>query len=199
MEKYEEAIINYDIVITLDNNAATAYNNKGICLFKLKKYKDAIENYTIAQELEPNYLDVYINKGTCYKTLNKIFDAIEQFDKALEIKEDYALAYYNKGLAYKTLKGEDNLNKALEMFNLAIKYQDDYYNAYFNKGCILIELDEYVEAINAFNKCKQLKEEDEECIQECDNKINECVEKSRQKGYDINIKYEEVSEKNSDK
>ena len=112
--------------------------------------------------------------GTCYKALNRIFDAIQQFDKALEIKNNFSLAYFNKGMAYSTLKGDENLKIAINLLDLAIKYQEDYYDAHFNKGCILMDLGEYSEAIEVFNKCKELKGEDEEGINECEEKIREC-------------------------
>ena len=111
--------------------------------------------------------------GTCYKSQNRIFDAIQQFDKALELKSDFSLAYFNKGMAYNTLKGEDNAKKAIELLDLAIKYQDDYYDAYFNKGCILMNLGNYGEAIQTFNKCKELKGDEND--EECEQKIKECA------------------------
>ena len=75
-------------------------------------------------------------------------------------------------MAYNTLAGEDNAKKAVELLDMAIKYKDDYFEAYFNKGCILMRLGEYIDAIQIFNKCKELKPE--EATDECEAKIKEC-------------------------
>ena len=130
--------------------------------------------------------------GTCYKNQNKIFDAIQQFDKALELKNDFSLAYFNKGMAYNTLKGEENSRKAIELLDMAIKYQDDYYDAYYNKGCILMNLGEYGEAIQMFNKCKELKAD--ENIDECEQKIKECGLMINNGGNKLNFQEEDEEE-----
>ena len=101
-----------------------------------------------------------------------MFDAIQEFDKALEIKQDFALAYLNKALVYNILNGEENARKAIELLDLAIECNDRYYDAYFNKGCILKKLGEYEEAMENFNKCREIKgsqydEESEKRIKEC--------------------------------
>ena len=45
LNKYEEAIICYDRIITIDANNSNALLNKGLMLYNLNKYEKAIECY----------------------------------------------------------------------------------------------------------------------------------------------------------
>ena len=96
---------------------------------------------------------------------------MNEFDKALKIKRDYANGYFNKGLIYRLLKGEDNLLLAIKNFDWTIKYNKNFSQAYYEKGLCQLELKNYANAVDSFNKCKELSPEDAE---RCDSKIDIC-------------------------
>jgi tetratricopeptide (TPR) repeat protein len=46
--EYDNAILNYDRVISINQNHADAYSNRGLAYFNLKDYKKAIQSYSRA-------------------------------------------------------------------------------------------------------------------------------------------------------
>ena len=60
---------------------------------------------------------------------------------------------------------------AIKNFDYTIKYNKNFSQAYFEKGCCQIELGNFANAVDSFNKCKELSPEDAE---RCDEKINIC-------------------------
>ena len=47
LERYEDAIYCYDIVISLNSHLANTYYNKGVALANIERYEDAINPMTI--------------------------------------------------------------------------------------------------------------------------------------------------------
>lgn len=68
-EKYEEAITSYDEAINLNPNYISAWNNKGIALFRLGRYEDAIGCYDKALEINPNHANAWYNKAKALRGL----------------------------------------------------------------------------------------------------------------------------------
>ena len=96
---------------------------------------------------------------------------MNEYDKAVKIKPDYANGYFNKGLVYKLLKGEQNILLALKNFDWTIKFNPKFSQAYYEKGLCQIELKNFANAVETFNKCKELSPQDTE---KCDAKIELC-------------------------
>ena len=88
-------------------------------------------------------------------------------------------------MIYNLIKGEVNYKYAIQQFDLAIKYNNDFHEAYYEKGISQMQLGNYADAIDSFNKCKQIdKEETEKCndkIKECKEAINKLVENENNK------------------
>ncbi len=70
-EKSEEAIVAYDRATELDPNHVSAWNNKGIALFRLKRYQDAINCYDKALALNPNHANAWYNKAKALRGLGQ--------------------------------------------------------------------------------------------------------------------------------
>ena len=104
-ENYDDAIVYYDKVIELNPSYISAWNNKGIALYRLKMYESAINCYDKAIEIDPNHANAWYNKAkairglaqTCLDKANEdrtsaaklINQALGLFDSANEC--------YNKG------------------------------------------------------------------------------------------------------
>ncbi|MFA5383053.1 MAG: tetratricopeptide repeat protein [Candidatus Micrarchaeia archaeon] len=99
LEKYEEAIENYDKAIELNPKDAGVYNNRGVAKAILKRYIEAIKDFDKAIELNPNYASVYNNRGAAKAKLEKYKEAIKDFDKAIELDSTYESAHYNRKIA----------------------------------------------------------------------------------------------------
>ena len=62
LEKYEEAIAEFDRAIELEPRDENTYNNKGNALRELGRYEEAIAEYDKALEIYPDYLKALENK-----------------------------------------------------------------------------------------------------------------------------------------
>lgn len=78
-ESYEDAILDYDHAINLNPSYVSAWNNKGIALYRLKRFEDAISCYDKALEVDPNHANAWYNKAKAFRGL-----AQTQLDKANE-------------------------------------------------------------------------------------------------------------------
>ena len=150
---------------------ATAYNNKGVCLYRLEKFDEAIDNYSKAIELNPYYLDAYINKGICSRDMGKLSEADKEFKKALELYPNNYLVYYHLGITFSRMD-KKYWNKGMDYFELAIRYKPDYSETYFQKGILEMKMGLYGDAIQSFLKCKELRKKNDA---ECEKKIKECT------------------------
>jgi tetratricopeptide (TPR) repeat protein len=106
LNKYDEAIICYDRIISIDANNFNAWLNKGILFYKLNKYEKASECYDRAIGLN-KYEKEFKENG---KIIDYYHQAIEKDPKNIE-------ALNAKGLALEKLGKYD---EAIHLFNLVI-------------------------------------------------------------------------------
>ena len=85
LQKYEDAIDNFNKVIESDPNFKEAVLNKGIALLNLSQNEDAIEHLNKVIEIDPNYKEAYLYKGEALWDLKQYQDAIEFFNKVIEL------------------------------------------------------------------------------------------------------------------
>ena len=72
LNKYQEAINNYNKAIELDPKNFEPYKNKFCPLYNLKRYEEAFETCDKAIKLEPNHHDIQEVIDNRIKALNKI-------------------------------------------------------------------------------------------------------------------------------
>jgi tetratricopeptide (TPR) repeat protein len=53
MAKYDEAIVCFNMAISLTPTYAKAFNRRALCLYKLGCYEEAIQNFSRAIQLNP--------------------------------------------------------------------------------------------------------------------------------------------------
>ena len=85
VKKWDEAVLDYQRVISHNPKIAEAYANLGVAYFGLKRYQDAIKEFNNAIKLNPNYAQAYFNKGLAYKRLHNEVAALEQINKSCEL------------------------------------------------------------------------------------------------------------------
>lgn len=90
--KNEEAIAAYNKVTDLNQDHISAWNNKGIAMYRLKRYEEAINCYDKAIEINPNHANAWYNKA---KTLRDM--AQSYLDKANDDRAS-AAKWINKSL-----------------------------------------------------------------------------------------------------
>ncbi len=63
VEKYNEALANYEQAIQSDPQDATAYLGKGFVLCRLRRYKEALTAYEQAIQFDPHDATAYLGRG----------------------------------------------------------------------------------------------------------------------------------------
>ncbi|WP_314295614.1 tetratricopeptide repeat protein, partial [Fusobacterium periodonticum] len=119
LEKYQEAIKDYDKAIELNPNNASYYFVRGYAYGELEKYQEAIKDYDKAIELNPNYKSAIENKEFSLKKL-------KNFSQTSEISEPKYQIIFNKAKALH-LQGEidDNFKKSEKEFSSFINKHKD--------------------------------------------------------------------------
>ncbi len=157
LERYEEAIRDYDKAIELQPDYAAAYHNRGLAKNSLQRYEEAIKDYDKVIELQPEDAEAYHNRGVAKYDLQRYEEAIADYDKAIELQPKLAKAYYNRGLAKHDL---ERYEEAIADYDKAIELQSEDANAYNNRGLAKYNLERDEEAIRDYDKAIELQSED---------------------------------------
>ena len=109
----EEAIKQYLLSITINNNyalsqynIATAYNITG-------EYEKAVEFFSKAISLKNDYIEAIIGVGKSYRAIGESRLAIKELKKAVDLDRDCAEAYLHLGLAQVSEGDYDEANNSL--------------------------------------------------------------------------------------
>jgi len=125
IQKYKEAIADYNRYIQLNPNNYSAYQNRGTAHERLKQFDEAIYDYNKVIELKPLDTIAYFNKGVVYDVLENPWQAIREYDKTIMLDPRLAKAYYNRGAAYEKI---ENFDKAIEDYEKAMKLNPRYWD-----------------------------------------------------------------------
>jgi len=85
LECHQEAIENYQLVISLDDNMTSAYFNMGNSYYELTQYENALTQYEMAYEIDEMDVNFVNSIADCYTMLNQYEEAKEYYRKALEV------------------------------------------------------------------------------------------------------------------
>ncbi|MBU7046803.1 MAG: tetratricopeptide repeat protein [Theionarchaea archaeon] len=145
LQRYVEALENYEEAVKLNPKNFYAWYNKGTALLKLKRYEEAHESFKKASETEKGKEKpiVYNYKGYALLKLERYENALIDFEKAIRLLES---PEETTDFRPKEKSGE-------------------YFYVLYNKGFTLLKLGRYLEALKVFNRAMNL-EEEKEIIQE---------------------------------
>ncbi len=151
LNRYQEAVENYNKSLEFTPGDAVANLAKGIALFLSGRYNEALESYDKAIDSKPNYAFAYNNRGIVFLMLGQIENALESYDKAIEINPHY-FYYLTRGQALSVV-GQNQ--KAIDSYNESIKLKPNY-DAYICKGMILDNSGREEEAFGCFEKAIEI-------------------------------------------
>ncbi len=157
----DEAIKALDKAIEKYNRHAQAYERRARVNFILKKHHDALRDYKKSLGIDPNNPYAYFGRATVLLHQEKIEDAVE--DLHMAIKKSVALQEIH--WKARKLKGETHLrlNQLSEaefelklftkrQFNKESSLNMHKREAFYEYGLVLIGLEKYVDAIEAFEQ-----------------------------------------------
>jgi len=137
LEKYKDALADFNTALSIDDKNADAYFWRGRTLYVLQKYDSAINDFNIAIKIDDsNDKDIYYFwRGVAYTLYNKCDSAINDLKIAISLndKNDNSTYYYSRGVAYNLCKKYDF---AIIDLNTAIKIDSTFDNYYYVRGKI---------------------------------------------------------------
>jgi len=129
LQKYEEALAEYDTAISLAPKHASAHANRALCLKRMGRLQEGLESYRVALEMEPDDVVTLRNYALALESAGSWEDAASQWTRLSELQpEDVQIATHKAGVLFR-LKRYEEAAKAFErVLHLDPGLADDYYN-----------------------------------------------------------------------
>src|SRR5690606_8040876 len=88
MERYQEALESFDMVIALDSSNAQAYNDRALVLSGgLNQYEEALASLEAALQIEPLNANTWYNKGIVLEKMGRNNESLDAYGKAIDLNE----------------------------------------------------------------------------------------------------------------
>ena len=153
MERYEEAIADYERAIESLPDAPDLYLNYGNALTHVERYEDALAAFEIAFFLDQQNAEIYASRGLALASLGNVQAALADYDRALELDPSNLETYVNRGNLYQAL---GLVLEAIADFDQAIELDPTLVEAYNGRGLAYGNLQEYEQAIQDYNRALEL-------------------------------------------
>ena len=153
LKKYEDAIINFNKAIKLQNDFFNSFRYRGESKSKIGKYKEAIKDLDKAINLEPNLSYLYFIRGRIKDSLFKYAEAIKDCNEAITLDPNNSLHWESRGYTNYQLK---KYTEAIKDCNEAIKLKPDSFYAICLRGLVKEKLGNYEEGLKDFDKAIDL-------------------------------------------
>ena len=96
MERFEEALTNFDRALQMQPNLAEIYLNRGNVLSDLFRFAEANTAYEVALRINPNLAAAHCYRAIALHALGRFDEALSGFDKAIALQPDFGEAWFNK-------------------------------------------------------------------------------------------------------
>lgn len=153
INKYNEAIENYKLIIALKDESSYPLLRMGICYDKIGNYKKAIQNFNDCVKIDPQLNKAWYLLAEIYYKNQKYNSAILNIKKAIDINsenENYWKLYAKINIGLKLYEEADiGFQKIIELGEA-----DE--SIWIAKTDVLIKLGEYNHAIDILEKCYEL-------------------------------------------
>ncbi|MEA5616676.1 tetratricopeptide repeat protein, partial [Cronbergia sp. UHCC 0137] len=117
MERYPEALQDFDLAIQLDPKYTWAIANRGDTYRLMERYPEALQDFNLAIQLYPKDTWAIANRGEIYRLMKQYPEALQDFNLAIQLDPKYTWAIAGRGETYLILK---KYNQAIEDLSQAI-------------------------------------------------------------------------------
>lgn len=154
MERYDEALESFDMVITLDPSNAQAYNDRALILSGAKNQDlDALASLETALQIDSLNANIWYNKGMILEKIGRYNQSLEAYSRATDLNEDLDRAWYRLG---HVLMLTESYNESRASLEKAIELNSGNAEAWNDMGLVLRKLNRNVEARDSFRRAAQL-------------------------------------------
>ena len=119
-----QALASFDRALALDENDASAWNDRGIALGNLGRHEEALASYDRALALDGSNAGAWYNQGSALGQLGRPEEALASFDRALALDGSNAGAWENRGVALYNLGRPEEALNSLNRALAAVAEQD---------------------------------------------------------------------------
>jgi tetratricopeptide (TPR) repeat protein len=129
--RYDEAIINFDSALEIDQKNSESYNRRGLAFFRKKLLVRAESDFKEAIKYNAMNYSAYLNLGDLLASKGDMDKAIDNYSKAIELNDTHVESYDGRGYAFYS-KGE--YDRAIADYSAAVKINSNIDNIYARRG-----------------------------------------------------------------
>jgi len=154
MQRYQEAVDSFDMIIALDSSNAQAYNDRALILAGgLDRDEEALASLEAALQIEPLNANIWYNKGLVAEKMERHNEALQAYGRAIDLNQGLDRAWHRQG---HVLMLNGRYNESLASLEKAIELNSENAEAWNDMGMVLMELERNDEARECFQKAAQL-------------------------------------------
>lgn len=148
LNRFLEALADYDRIITLMPGDAAAYRQSGDMLRSLGRSEEALARYQKALTLKPDLAEAHYGVGSILAEKGQHESALVSLDRALSINAHLTEAHNNRGVILASMGLSE---EALISYQRAINANPDNAEAYYNRAVLLKEMGKPEAALADYN------------------------------------------------
>jgi tetratricopeptide (TPR) repeat protein len=149
LNRYEEAIVDYQHAVSIAPDYVDALNNLGTVFHKLGRFEEAVDAYNRMIKIKGDCGLAHNNIGAAYYHLGRYEEAIVALRRALELTPQEPKTHYNLAKTYSNL---GRYEEAVDSFLNAIRLRPDFFEAHSELGTVYCQMGRPNEAIESSRK-----------------------------------------------
>jgi tetratricopeptide (TPR) repeat protein len=153
MERYEEALKDFDCAIELNPKYDWAIGNRGITYRLIERYEEGLKDFDQAIELNPKLDWAIARRGETYRLMERYEEALKDFNQAIELDPKYLWAIALRGDIHRLMK---RYEEALKDFDRTIELDPKYDWAIAHRAETYGLSKRYEEALKDFDQAIEL-------------------------------------------
>ncbi len=153
MERYEEALKDFDCAIELNPKYDWAIASRGITYRLIERYEEGLKDFNQAIELNTKLDWAIANRGYTYRLMERYEEALKDFNQAIELDPKYLWAIALRAFTYRSMK---RYEEALKDFDRTIELDPKYDWAIAHRAETYGLSKRYEEALKDFDQAIEL-------------------------------------------
>ncbi len=152
-KKYNEALIEYQRVLTEHPDLFQLYDKIGLCYYRLNDYDNALEYFIKMLEKEPQSQDTLINLSAIYFEQGNLEEGMKYFQRLDEKTLNDPSLFYNIGVL---LFDSNQIEMAIEYLSKSLAIDPSYVDAHYQMGLANLNKGDMEKAKESFEKVVEL-------------------------------------------
>ena len=153
LERYKDAIADFECAISLNCSEPLAHYNLGNTVYALQRFDDALTNYNLSIDLMPDHAKSHCNRGAALRALGRHAEALDSYNRAVDLSPDNPAYYLNQADALCQL---GRFKLAIEACERAIALDADISMSYYLLGIAYAQISLYEHALVNYHRALSL-------------------------------------------